>query len=231
MDLSWVILICGAAALVLGLIFVVFGYKLARFFTPLCGTLLVLIALWAFVLDRLQLNAMETWLFMGGAGVSVYILLFFFKRFAGFFAGLMGSALVLLLIVYVCNLSALPFLYPACLTLCAVSGLLAIVYKRSAVIAFTSLLGACVAVFAGFYLYFQGIDPDAFLGGNVLAPLEAFLIAYRYLIAGVSLVVAVIGMIVQLLVTGKSQVLSGPLREEKHREKAFGDGDSLRIQL
>ena len=226
MDLSWVILICGAAVLVIGLLFVFFGYKLGRFLLPICGTLLVLGILWAFVLDGLRLNAMETWLFMGGAGVSVYILLFFFKRAAGFFAGLMGAALLLLYIVYALNLAALPYLYPACLTLCVASGVLAIVYKRVAVITFTSLLGACAAAYAGLFLYFQGVSPDVF-SGNIFIPMETFLIAYKYLIAGVSLVVAVIGILVQMFVTGKNQVLSGPLREEQHGERTKDEPDGI----
>lgn len=227
MDLSVIILICGAAALVLALVYLFFGYKLARFLLPLCGALIVLAALWVFVLDLLRLNAMETWLFMGGAGVSVYILLLFFKRVAGFFAGILGAALMLVYIVYALNLSALPYIVPACLALCAASGLLALVYKRGGVIVFTSLLGACIAVFTGLYLYFEGINPDVF-SGSVLAPLESFLSAYKYLIAGASLVAAVAGVLVQALITGKSQVLPGPLREEQppRPKKARAQGAS-----
>jgi|AGTN01.2.fsa_nt_gi hypothetical protein len=212
MDLSWAILICVVAALVIALVYLFFGYKLARFLLPLCGTLIVLAALWAFALDALRLDAMGTWLFMGGAGVSVYILLLFFRRIAGFFAGVLGAALLLVYIVYALDLSALPYLYPACFALCAVSGLLALVYKRAGVIVFASLLGACIAAFAGLYLYFEGVNPDAF-SGNILVPLEAFLSANRYLIAGASLIAAAAGVLVQALVTGKSQMLPGSLRE------------------
>ncbi len=216
MDLSGAILASGAGALVIGLVYLLFGYKLARFLLPLCGTLVTLVSLWAFMLPVLHLNAMETWLFMGGAGVSVYILLLFFKRVAGFFAGVLGAALLLLYTVYALNLTAVPFLVPVCFALCAVSGLLALVYKKAGVIVFTSILGACIAVFAGLFLYFEGVNPDAF-SGNVLTPLAGFLTDCRYLIAGGSLIASVAGILVQGLVTGKNQVLPGPLREERNK--------------
>jgi hypothetical protein len=214
MDLSWVILICGAATLVLALIFLFFGYKLARFLLPLCGVLIGLGLLSAFVLDALRLNVMETWLFMGGAGVSLYILLFFFKRTAGFFAGVLGSALMLVYIVYAFGLDSLPYLYPACLTLCAVSGLLAVFYHKKGVIAFTSLLGACAAVFAGLFLYFKGVNPEPFSAG-LLTVFEEFLAEHSFLITGISLVAAVAGIVVQSLITSQHQVLSGSLRDEQ----------------
>jgi len=215
MDLSWVMLICGAATLVLGLIFAFFGYKLARFLLPLCGVLVVLGALWAFVLPALQLDALATWLFLGGAGVSIYILLFFFKRIAGFFAGMMGMALLLVYIVFALNLSTLPYVYPVCFTLCAVSGLLAVVYRKVGVIIFTSMLGACAALYAGLYLFIEGVNPGAFAAG-VLPQLMAFLSAQKYLIAGASLVLTVVGILVQAAVTSKNQVLPG--REHEARE-------------
>lgn len=216
MDVSSVIMICGAIVLVLGLVFVCFGYKLARFMLPLCGVLIGLGALWAFALDSLQLNTTETWLFMGGAGVSLYILLFFFKRIAGFFAGLLGAGMLLLYTVYALNLSALPYVYPACFALCMLAGLLAVAYKKAGVIVFTALLGACVAAFTGLYLFFEGVGPEAFLG-NVIVPLEAFLSAYKYLVAGVALVAAVAGILIQALITSQHQVLPGPFREEQPR--------------
>lgn len=218
MDLSWVILICGAATLVLALIFLFFGYKLARFLLPLCGVLIGLGLLSAFVLDSLRLNGMETWLFMGGAGVSLYILLFFFKRIAGFFAGVLGSALMLVYIVYAFGLDSLPYLYPACLTLCAVSGVLAVFYHRKGVITFTSLLGACVAVFTGLFLYFKGVNPEPFSGG-VLTVFEEFLAEHSLMIAGISLVATVAGIVVQSLITSQHQVLSGSLRDEEPSER------------
>jgi hypothetical protein len=214
MELSWVILICGAATLVAGLIFVFFGYKLARFLMPLCGTALVLLALRAFVLGALHLDALGTWLFMGGAGVSAYVLLFFFKRVAGFFTGLMGAAFLLLFIAYALNLSGLPYLHPAVFTLCVVSGALALVYKRAGVITFTAVLGGCMAAFAGLYLYFAGIDPGAFSNG-IIEPLRSFLSAQKYLVTGLSLILAVAGILVQASVTGKKQMLPGSLSEEQ----------------
>lgn len=219
MDLSWAILVCGAAALVLALVFLLFGYKLARFLLPFCGVLIVLIAVWAFTLDALRLNTMETWLFMGGAGVSLYILLFFFKRVAGFFAGVLGSALLLLYVIYAFGLNALPYLVPAYLTLCVVSGVLAVVYQKKGVIVFTSIFGACAAAFAGLYLFFEGVSAEAFSGG-VIAALGGFLAEYNFLIAGTALVAAVAGILVQSLITSQHQVLSGSLRDEQpHKEQ------------
>ncbi len=212
MEVSWIILICGAGTLAIGLLFLFFGYNLARFLLPLCGVLVALGLLWALLLPVMRLNSLDTWLFMGGAGVSLYILLFFFKRVAGFFVGLLGAALMLLFIVCALNLYTVPYLYPACFALCAASALLALVYKKAGVAVFTSLLGGCMAAFAGLYLYYQGVDPAAFAAG-VPAALWAFLIQYRYLVAGVALVLSVAGILAQLLVTSRRQVLSGDLDE------------------
>ena len=214
MDLSWAILICGAATLVLALIFMFFGYKLARFVLPLCGVLIGLILLGTFALDALRLNTMETWLFMGGAGISLYILLFFFKRVAGFFAGLLGGALLLLYVIYAFGLHAMPYLVPAYLTLCVVSGVLAVVYHKMGVIVFTSVFGACAAAFAGLYLYFEGVSPEAFSGG-ILTALGEFLAEYTFLIAGTALIATVAGILVQSLITSQHQVLTGSLRDEQ----------------
>jgi len=223
MDLSWVILICGAATLILALVFMFFGYKLARFLLPLCGVLVVLAVLWAVVLPALRMDALATWLFFGGAGVSVYILLFFFKRIAGFFVGLLGAALLLTFIVYALNLSALPFLTPICLTLCVVSGLLAVVYRKAGVITFTAMMGACVAIFTGLYLFIEGVDPGAFEAG-ILPQLASFLSAQKYFIAGGALVLMVVGILVQVAVTSKAQVLPGGEQEERGKDdKPAGD--------
>ena len=213
MDLSWVMLICGAAALILGLLFVFFGYKLARFLLPLCGSLVVLGVLWAVALPALQLDTLATWLFLGGAGVSIYILLFFFKRVAGFFVGLVGAVLLLTYIAYALGLWGLPYVYPVFFTLCVVSGLLAVVYRRIGVIVFTSMLGACVALYVGLYLFIEGVNPDVFTSG-VLPQLAAFLSAQKYLVAGAALVLMVVGILVQAAITSKNQLLPGREREE-----------------
>ncbi len=208
MDMSVVLLICGSAAVLLGLVFCFFGYKLARLLFPLCGLIVVEGLLYIYVYDMLRLDTFETWLFFAGSGVAVYVLLFFFKRAAGFFTGILGSALFLLYVVSALGLQGIPYIYPACMTVCVVSGILTVSYQKAAVVVFTSLFGACVAAFAGLYTYIQGVDA-IYLAGGVLAALSNFLSANAVFIAGISAGFALSGILVQFAATSSSCVLPG----------------------
>lgn len=206
MDMSLIILICGCAAIILGLVFNFFGYKLARLLFPLCGLVVVEGLLYIYVYDMLKLDNFETWLFFAGSGVAVYVLLFFFKRIAGFFTGLLGSALFLLFIVNAFKLQGVGFVFPVCLALCLISAILTVVYEKAAVVVFTSMLGACIAAFAGLYLYMRGLDAGAFSAG-VYPALLKFLSENAAVIAGISAGFMASGILVQFAATASSCVL------------------------
>lgn len=206
MDLSGIILAAGGAAIVLGLVFCFFGYKLGRLLFPLCGLLVIEGLIYIYVYTQMQFDALGTWMLFAGSGVAVYIILFFIKRIAGFFTGLLGSALFLLYIVNAFSLQNLSYLAPACITICIVSGLLTVAYQKSAVIVFTSLFGACVAAFAGIFIYIQGVVlPE----GGIFTALQSFLSANAIFIAGASAGVAVAGILIQSAITASSCVLMG----------------------
>ena len=209
MDLSLILLISGIAAILIGLAFCIFGYKLARILLPLCGVLIVEGALYFFVYDLLNLSVLNTWLFFGASSIAIYLALFFAKRIAGFFMGLLAGALVSLYAVYAFGLHDFAYLYPACFTVCVMAGLLALAYQKAGVIVFSSLFGACLVSFAGLYLLIVGSDPTEFLVyGNILVPLEQFLSGNTLLVGGAALGAAVIGALLQFYVTSYKQVLS-----------------------
>ncbi|MGI5848734.1 MAG: DUF4203 domain-containing protein [Christensenellales bacterium] len=210
MDLSLIIMIGGSVAIALALIFCFFGYKLARILLPICGLAVFEAAIYLFIYDLFEMDTLMTWLFFGGSIAAIYIVLFFLKRIAGFFNGLLGSALMLLYVVYALNLHDLAYLYPICLTICTVAGLLTVVYKKVAVIIFTSLFGACTAAFLGLYIYFEGINVADFIAyRNVLVPIEQYLSANAYIVAGVSLGLTIVSIFIQVYATSHTQVLSG----------------------
>ena len=217
MDLSIMILIGGSVVIAIALVFCFFGYKLARFLLPLCGTLILEALVYLYVYNLFQLNALGTWLFFGGTSVAIYIILFLIKRIAGFFAGLLGSALMLFFVVYAFQLQSVPYVYPAGMTISVVVGLLTVVYQRAGVIISTSLLGACTAAFFGLYIYVEHINAaDFIMYRNVLVPLEQYLSANSILVLGASVGLTVLSVIIQIFLTGKTQVLSGI-----HDDKGF----------
>ena len=216
MDQSLILLICGIAATALALVFCLFGYRLARFLLPICSVLAIEGLVYAFLYDIMALDPLGTWLFYGGCGVALYILFFFLKRPAGFFAGLLGSALLLLFVVTALDglmnpdLSAMPYVIPACFALCLLTAVLAVAYKRVGVIVSTALFGGSAAAFLGLFIYFFGVDVADFTAyGNILVPLDQYLSTNTYLVGGAALGLSILGLLVQLFWTGKTQVLSG----------------------
>lgn len=221
MNLSIIMLAAGCAALALGLLHAFFGYKLARFLLPVCGLALFCGALYIFVYGRLSLDATGTWLFFGGTCLAGYIALFFLRRVAAFFTGLLGSALLLVMLTYAFALQSFPPLYPLCLTLCVLGGLLAAVYKKAGVVIFSALFGGCAAAFAGLYMFIEGVDTAGFvLLGNILAPFEVFLTVNAALITGTALALAVLGLVLQFKLTARVQLL----------EDRLGGGTSFRLR-
>lgn len=210
MQPNTLMLIAACALLLLGLLHVFFGYKLARFVLPVCGLVFIEFVLYLFVYPHMGLNQLGTWLFFCGCGIAVCVILFIFPRVAAFFTGLFASALLSVLAAYALSLHGFLLLYPIVLTLCVLCGLLCAAYKRVGVAVFTSLFGGCTAAFVGLYLYTGGFDaPGALLVGNVLVPLEMFLVKSALLVGGAALVLTVVGLIVQLGLTAKTQVLEG----------------------
>ena len=231
MELSLGLLIGGCITLLLALITSFFGYKLARFLLPLSGLAILEGLLYIYVYDLLTLNTLSTWLFFGGTGIAVYLLLFFFKRIAAFFTGLMGSALFMVYLVYALGLHSFGLMYPIVFTLCVMAGLLAAFYKKIGVIISTSLLGGCVAAYLGLYLYLQGADASPFVGGgNLLVPLEGFLMTRVWLIGGTGFALTLAGLFVQLLITARSQVLSNrpddAIETKTQKKKTPRDSDT-----
>jgi len=207
-----ILLAIGIAALVISLLHCFFGYRLARFLLPVCGVLLIEGALYIFVYKSLMLDTMGTWLFFAGTGLSSYFVLFFFQRIAAFFTGLTGAALFLVFVVYAFSLHTLPFLYPIGMTLCVLCGLIAAVYRRVGVAVFSALFGGCAAAYAGLYLFFEGIEAEQFLFGNLLLPIEMFLSSNALMICGVAAALTIAGIAVQIKLTGLTQVLKGRFR-------------------
>lgn len=224
MDLSVVILISGGAAVILGLLFTFFGYKLGRLLMPLCGLIVIEGLIYIFAFKQMQFDTMGAWLLFGGSGVAVYVILFFIKRVSGFFAGFAGGALFTLYVVCAFGLQKVDYVVPAAFTVCIVSGLLAAVYQKYAVIVFTSLLGACVAAFAGIYIYVQGADTSGVSAG-LFEALGSFLSANSVFVAGASAGIAVSGILIQSSLTSSSCVLAGggPRKEREPVKKKSAD--------
>ena len=218
--MSVVLLICGALLIILGLISCFFGYRFARLLFPFCGLIVIEGLLYIYVYGLFNLDALGTWLFFGGSSVAVYILLFFVRRIAGFFTGLVGSALFLWFAVNAFSLQNLQFLYPACMAICLVSGALTVTYERSVVVVFTSIFGACVAVFSGLYLYMQGLGLGFIeASGGLFAAFQRFLSLNALLITGVSAGFAIGGILVQFSSTASRTVLPGSVDENGVRRR------------
>ena len=239
MDVSLILLIGGAAAIVIALLFCFFGYRLARFLQPITGLLVIEGLIYIFIYPMLALDSTGTWLFFAGTALAFFVILFVFKRIAGFFTGLLGAGLFLLYIIYAFGLQSVPYLYPIFFTLAIIAGALAVAYRRAGVIVTTSLLGGCVVAFAGLYMIFVGVNGAEFAGqGNVLVPLARFLAERGLIVAGVSLGIAAITAFLQFAATGKKQVLSAGEKKEdapqkrrrrKNAQTWMSDGESMKI--
>ncbi len=222
------ILVLGAALVLIGLLHCFFGYKLARFLMPLSGLLLAEGILYIYVYDGMQLNTESTWLFFLGSGVAVYLVLFFLKRIAAFFLGLAAGGLFCFFVVNVLGLSNMPMLWPACLTISAVAALLTMIYDRNMVVVSSSVAGACAAAFCGLYLLIAGVEAlPAAASDNLLVPVVVFIRSHAHLAGGVALAMAAVGQFVQFLWTAGSQLVSSGPPAIKKIKKRNEFADSL----
>jgi hypothetical protein len=210
MDPSMMVLIVCSAGILLSLLTAFFGYKLGRFLLPLSGLLLLEGLIYVYVYGLLTLDALSTWLFFGGTAIAAYLILFFIRRLAAFFTGAATAALLLACLVHALSLHNLALLAPVVMTLTVLSALLTAVYKRVGVIVATAVLGGCAAALFGLYIYMQGVDAAPF-AANLIAPVEGFLAARAPIILGVGGALSLAGFVIQLLVTGKRQVLGDSL--------------------
>lgn len=216
MNSSLVILICGCAALIVSLLHCFFGYKLARFLLPFSGLVLFEGLLYLFVYDHLRLDAMSTWLFFVGSAFSIFLILFFFKRFASFFAGLAAGGTFAAFVVYALGVQNMPLIYPICLTVSVVAALLTVAYQRIGTVITTAVLGGCGAAYIGLYLYLVGVDAASIVAySNLLIPFEYFITSNAYLIGGVALVLMGLGLFVQFYWTANRQLLSNRLDDDR----------------
>lgn len=209
MDLSIIILAGMGSAIILGLVFCFFGYKLGRLLFPLSGLIIIEGLIYIYVYKQMQFDTMGAWLLFGGSGIAVYIILFFVKRIAGFFTGFLGGALFALYITNAFGLQNVGFIVPAIMTVSIVSGLLTAVYQRNAVIVFTSLFGACAAAFAGIYIYIQGVDASMLSSAGLIAAFRSFLSANAVFIAGASAGITASGILIQSALTASTCILEG----------------------
>lgn len=224
MDLSMTLLLCGAGAILTALLYCLFGYRLAQFILPICGVLFLEGVIYLFIYPLLKLDLLSAWLFFGGIAITIYIVLFFLKRFAGFFTGLLGAGLMLIYVIYAFSLHDMPYLYPAYFTLCVLAGLLTFVYNQMGAVIATSVFGGCLAAFAGVYLISMGIDSTAFeTQPNVLIPLVQFLQSHGLLVMGVALVLTAVGGIIQILWSGRVKIW-GNTKHNK-RDTWIDDGE------
>lgn len=210
MDLSLMILIDGSIIIVVGLLFCFFGFKLSRLLFPLPAMMLIESLVYVFLYGSMSLDTLGTWLFFGGLSVALYIALFFIPRIAGFFTGLSGSALLLFFIVNAAGINSADLIYAVCLTVSVLSGLLTVVYNKYAAIVFSSVFGACIAVFAGMYIFLNGVGTAGIESSeNILAFLLGFLKSNALLLAGASAALSIAGILIQKLLTSHSKVLPG----------------------
>lgn len=186
-----------------GLIFCVFGYKYAKFLMPLCGMLVVESVIYLLISGYLEHTEFKAVLFYGSTAVASYIILFFVIRLNGFFTGVLGASMLCYFAVKAVG-QAIPFVIPIVITIILVVGLVGFVYKRVGVIISTSLFGAGLAVgLACFLIFASGYEA----GQTFLGVVNSVAESYSLYILGTYAVVAAAGLLLQLKLTGKDQVV------------------------
>lgn len=186
-----------------GLMFCIFGYKYAKFLMPLCGMLVVESAIYFLISGYFKHLEFTAALFYGGTAVAAYIILFFAMRLNGFFTGVLGSAMLCYFIVKVVGQASIPFVIPIAITAALITGLVGFVYKRVGVIIATSLFGAglCVSL-VSFLVFASGYAA----GQSFLGTVNRIAENYSLYLLGAYVVLAAIGLVLQLKLTGKDQV-------------------------
>jgi hypothetical protein len=203
---------------VLALIYCVFGYKYARFLLPVCGVLILEVAMYLFVSDTLVGDELFTAIFYGGIAIVMYVVLFFVLRLSGFLTGMLGAALFLVYVVFTFNLDLMPYVVPVYLTLCLLGGLLGAAYSRTGVIVVSSLLGGSLATGVILFLIFAG-GADAGVREPFVNALIGVMRSKAVIFLVVSAAVVALGVFVQMKFTGFSQVLNAKatIRYEKRK--------------
>jgi len=190
---------------VIGLLFCLFGYKYARFLTPLCGMIVVETALYLLMGEYLKHTEFTGALFYGVTAVASYVVLFFIMRLNGFFTGLLGSAALCFLVITATGIAGVRFVVPAAVTLSVLAALFGAVYKRAGVIAATTLFGAGASGGIILFLilarnagYAAGLNAFSAVSSIIARNSMFFLAAYACLV--------MIGLLLQFIVTGRNQV-------------------------
>jgi hypothetical protein len=196
---------------VVGLVFCVFGYKYARFLLPVCGMVVVESLIYLLIGGYLRDSELSSALFYGGTAVASFIILFFLLRVPAFFTGAAGAAVMLYFVISAFGLSGVPYAFPVYIALVVIFGLIGFAYKRVGVIIATSLLGASLT--SGFGL-FVALAPGADYanGKAILAGLSSVIANNGYMFLGVFAVIMIVGLLIQLKVTGTSQILEERLK-------------------
>lgn len=212
------ILLSEIVVLIVALIYTFFGYRLARILLPICGSALGLGLLIAIVPEYVAFVRTDQIIVAVSCIVSLYVLLFMFKRAAALVLGFVAAAFVCIAAAEVFNLTAYAITYPVMLTVCIVSSFMCFVYRRIGVIVTTSLIGGAFVSLIGMMLINGGIDASGiyefakqvvdFFGGNAV------------IITACALVFAAAGTFFQIYISGKKTVLpSCGERTVRYKEK------------
>lgn len=186
-----------------GLIFCVFGYKYAKFLMPLCGMLVVESVIYLLISGYLKHTEFTAVLFYGSTAVASYIVLFFVMRLNGFFTGVLGASMLCYIAAKAVG-QAIPFVIPIVITIILITGLIGFVYKRVGVIISTSLFGAGLAVgLVCFLIFASGYEA----GHTFLGVVNSVAESYSLYVLGAYAVLAAAGILLQLKLTGKDQVV------------------------
>lgn len=189
-----------------GLLFCTFGYKFARFLLPLCGMIVIESALYLFVGGFIGDTDLTGVLFYGGTAVASYIVLFFVLRLSGFFTGVLGAGLLSYFVITAFGLSGSPFVFPVFASAAVLAGLLGFVYSRVGVIIASVMFGSGIAAAFGTILI---LAPKAEYAKelSITAGFTSVVNNNPYIFFAVFALLLLVGLVVQLRVTGQSQIL------------------------
>ena len=190
----------------MGLVFCAFGYKYARFLLPVCGMIVVESLIYLLIGGNLKSTELTSALFYGGTAVASFIILFFLLRLPAFFAGAAGAAAMLYFVISAFGLSGLPFAFPVFICLVVIFGLVGFIYKRVGVIIATNLLGASIASSAGLFIALAP-GADYANGKSLISGISSVIAHNGYIFLGVFAVIIIVGLLLQLKITGVNQVL------------------------
>lgn len=204
--------------LIVALIYTFLGYRLARILLPICGSALGLTLLIVLAPEYVAFVRTDQIIVAVSCIISLYVLLFMFKRVAALVSGLVAAAFVCIAIAEVFDVTAYAIAYPVMLTVCVIAGLMCSVYRRIGVIVATSLIGAALAALFGMLLIDGGLNATGVYGFAKQA--ADFYSANAVIITVSALVFAIAGIFFQLFITGKKTVLpSWGERKVRYKEK------------